>query len=237
MSHVTLSTQSSRWESLPFDILTSVLPYLNLENPKVIDSLCADSYINSKLQCSDPNGYLWKYLFAHFLSHNLPSSNLSLRDLYYEYLTEKEKESINRLLVYAAQNGYEILVQRLVNEGADIHAYDDSALSSAALEGHLDIVKYLVEHGADVRADDDKALLIAAANGHLDVVKYLVSQGASIHEGGEEPLKTASANGYLDVVKYLVSQGANIHTLTDRALRYAFMFNRTDIVDYLTSLP
>ena len=46
------------------------------------------------------------------------------------------------------------------------------ALEMAANNGHLDVVKYLVENGADVRAWDDCALRWAANNGHLEIVKY-----------------------------------------------------------------
>lgn len=52
----------SHWESVPFDILQLELSYLNLEDPKIIRALCGDPVLNFRLQCNDPNGFLWKYL-------------------------------------------------------------------------------------------------------------------------------------------------------------------------------
>lgn len=34
--------------------------------------------------------------------------------------------------------------------GADIHANDETALETSGLNGHLEIVKYLIENGADI---------------------------------------------------------------------------------------
>jgi ankyrin repeat protein len=39
--------------------------------------------------------------------------------------------------------------------------------------GHLEVVKYLVEQGADIHAFDDYALRFANSNKHREVVNYL----------------------------------------------------------------
>ena len=97
MSYEILSTELSEidhlekavsyWERVPFDILTSILPYLDLENPYVISRLCADPVINSRLQHDNPNGVLWQYLFTRKLSRTLPESlDSTLKDRYYEFI-------------------------------------------------------------------------------------------------------------------------------------------------------
>jgi ankyrin repeat protein len=80
----------------------------------------------------------------------------------------------------AAADGRLDVVMTLIEQGANIHAYDDEALREAAENGHLDVVKYLVEHGADIDACEGCALCWAAENGHLNIVKYLVAQGADL---------------------------------------------------------
>ena len=65
----------------------------------------------------------------------------------------------------------------LVENGADIHTYDDVPLRVAALNGHLETVKFLVENGADIHTWNDYALRIAKAIGHLKIVNYLKSKG------------------------------------------------------------
>ena len=54
----------------------------------------------------------------------------------------------SRELIEAALRGDLPEVQRLVNEGADIHAQNDQALMYAAAGGHLPIVKFLINRGS-----------------------------------------------------------------------------------------
>ena len=49
-------------------------------------------------------------------------------------------------------------------------------LFGAAANGHLDTVKYLVSQGADIQAYNDSALRLAAKNGHYLILSYLFSQ-------------------------------------------------------------
>ena len=43
------------------------------------------------------------------------------------------------------------------------------------VKGHLEVVEYLVEQGADIHAQADYALSWAAREGHLEVSEYLNS--------------------------------------------------------------
>ena len=128
------------------------------------------------------------------------------------------------------------VIKRLVKEGADIHADDESALRRAAYNGHLAVVKYLVSEGADIHAVNDYALQWAAYYGHLDVVKYLVSEGADIHAVNDFALRLAAGKGHLTIVKYLVSKGANIHADNDLALRWAAHNGHLAVVKYLKTI-
>jgi hypothetical protein len=47
----------------------------------------------------------------------------------------------------------------------------------------LDIVKFIVDEGANIHAYDDYALRLASRNGCLDVVKYLKSIMAIKNKG------------------------------------------------------
>lgn len=69
-----------------------------------------------------------------------------------------------------------------VENGADIHFQNESALRSAAECGNLETVKYLVKHGANIHSGnvDGDALDLAIFNSHLEIVKYLVNNGASL---------------------------------------------------------
>jgi hypothetical protein len=58
---------------------------------------------------------------------------------------------------------------------------DNYALRWSARCGHLNIVKYLVEDGVDIHSWDDKALCLSVYYRKFDVVEYLLSKGASIY--------------------------------------------------------
>ena len=75
----------SYWETVPFDIVTSLLPYLDLENPEILSILYSDPYFRLKLQFDDVNGYLWKFIYIHKISQYpfIPSARIpSLKHLY-----------------------------------------------------------------------------------------------------------------------------------------------------------
>ena len=77
----------------------------------------------------------------------------------------------------------------------------------AAGNGQLDIIKCLVENGADIHAWEDYALRCACSYGQLDMVKYLIEKGANIHAYNDEALRYATGNGYLEIVEYLIEKG------------------------------
>jgi len=83
------------------------------------------------------------------------------------------KCDMDKLLVTASQKGEFDCVEFLVKNGANVHAWDDSALCWASRNGHLNIVRFLIEKGADVHAQDDEALRWASLYGHLEVVRFL----------------------------------------------------------------
>ena len=83
--------------------------------------------------------------------------------------------NLNEVLEIAAEKGNLEVVKFLVEEGVDVHTYDDCALCGAAEKGHLEVVKFLVAKGADVHARDNYALRWAADKGHLEIVKFLKS--------------------------------------------------------------
>jgi len=65
----------------------------------------------------------------------------------------------------------------LIENGANIHARNDQALSFAISFGYLEVVKYLVENGANINVSD---FLFAVK--HFEVLKYLIEYGANINE-------------------------------------------------------
>lgn len=81
----------------------------------------------------------------------------------------------------------------------------NSLLIMSAQRGELALVKYAIENGADVHIWNDEALVMATENRHLDIIKYLVEQGANIHTSRDWPLTVATERKYTEIVDYLSS--------------------------------
>ena len=114
------------------------------------------------------------------------------------------------ILIGAAQEGNEVLVRKLLDQGVRSNQTNDrglTALHVAAYHNHVSIVQILLEKGrADIdrRSDSgETALALASAKGHKTVVQLLLSRGANTgsHDlGGNTPFSLAdeSVKGLLE---------------------------------------
>ena len=118
------------------------------------------------------------------------------------------------IMVLAVKTNRLDVVKFLVENNANIHAYDDFAVQIASKEGNLEILKYLESKGADIHVDDDVTIQVASEKGHLDIVKFLVENKANIHTNNDCSVYWASRNNHHEVVKFLVSRNANTSALT-----------------------
>lgn len=91
------------------------------------------------------------------------------------------------VLVGAVRSRSVAVVQRLLNEGADVNATSGadgaSPLGEAASLGLETIVGVLLSHGADpnqATANGQTPLMLASSQGHLEVVERLLSAGALV---------------------------------------------------------
>ncbi len=149
-------------------------------------------------------------------------------------------------LIEATKKGDLKLVDKLLSNGADVNARDDSgqaALHHASYLGHFEIVKLLINNGANVNIKVPEAELTplhgAAMNGDMKIVKFLIEHNAKPNSKdieGATPIFAACWIGKLSIVKYLVENGADTGSKTHydaTVLHHATQSGNLDLVKFL----
>jgi ankyrin repeat protein len=103
--------------------------------------------------------------------------------------------SKENLLLYCAKHDKNEFVKFLINDGADIHAYKDIALSWAVQNKNLELAKVLIDNGANVNVNSTYTLLsIAMYNEDKAMIKLLKDNGA-IEKNEKQLLKDIKKEG------------------------------------------
>ena len=122
-------------------------------------------------------------------------------------------------LIRASRDGHETVARLLIDEGAEIDAWDSSrstALIWASRIGHKSVAQLLIDKGADIEARNDSgstALILALQRGHEAVAQLLIDKGADIEardKDGSTALILALLNGHEATARLLIDKGADI---------------------------
>ena len=99
------------------------------------------------------------------------------------------------LLLYCAKYDKNEFVKFLINDGANIHAYKDIALSWAVQNKNLELAKFLIDKGANVNVNEPYTLLsVAMYNEDKDMIKLLKDNGV-IEKNEKQLLKDIKKEG------------------------------------------
>ena len=108
------------------------------------------------------------------------------------------------LLMFAARNGHERVVELLLRHGAKVnlqHSVGCTALMAAAQQGHERVVELLIRRGAEINKQDSNggtALMFAAGQGHERVLELLLRHGTETNlqssNGGTALLNATYSN-------------------------------------------
>ncbi|XP_046337772.2 ankyrin repeat domain-containing protein 17-like [Haliotis rufescens] len=120
-------------------------------------------------------------------------------------------------VMLAAENGHRVVVELLVNVGADVTLVDkkgDNLLHFASWGGNVEVVKFVLSLGMlsiNSRGwQEITPVMLAVDKGHNDVVELLVSKGADVSfldKGHGTLLHFACRGGNVEVVKFVLSLG------------------------------
>ena len=148
---------------------------------------------------------------------------------------------IHESLIDAIYNHNLELTKSLVENGADIHFDNDSALTTAIRKGVGKIIEYLLEKGADIHNVPNTAinegLITAIEEYDYDLILYFLENGADIHAYNELSLSSAIKGGDMQLIRYLLQHGANIHNIPTtemhECLTISIYVSNFEIVRYL----
>jgi len=153
-------------------------------------------------------------------------------------------------LFYASFYGHTMIIDYLVNSGANVNERNLSGLTplSKAVEvGVCEAVKSLLAHDANPNIADNAGntpLIKASRMGRTDIVQVLIEKGrAQIDARNNEKntaLHEASAKGNLDIVKYLLEKKAYVNfpnQLGKTPLHRAVTGNHMSVTKLLLEYP
>jgi len=160
--------------------------------------------------------------------------------------TGRRKHRMNQQLWDASIAGDLAAVQRVLGEGADVHAAFGitTPLHGACWFGHLEIIRALLYAGADPEAKNEigyTPLHWACMEGHVEAARILLLEARANTETATEKgltaLRFACNRGNLAVVRLLIGAGANMDAQDNvdgwTPLRSAAQIGHLDIVQLL----
>lgn len=113
-------------------------------------------------------------------------------------------------------------VEKLLQEGINPNAQNDSGWTALSMTDNIDILKLLIDNGADPNIKSvigATALWFAVSRDNFNNVVFLLEAGANPNIGsngdGLNTLMLAAANGYYDIAKELISGGVNVNFEND----------------------
>ncbi|KAM0265401.1 hypothetical protein ACHAQJ_000243 [Trichoderma viride] len=140
------------------------------------------------------------------------TSRITTSDIGYEF------EKHGDVLQIAASNGDVVMVNLLLDRGADIDAQRwGSALQTAVEYGRLDILKLLVGRGANINGpSNEKGCVLSAAIGHHDFFQFCLDNGADVNmrgtaKGGGTALCEAARRNCWRQFDLLLDRGADVN--------------------------
>lgn len=133
--------------------------------------------------------------------------------------TTMNQTQLDRALMDAARRGDSDAVQKLLAQGARVHAKDErgqTALIAAAYGDHVEVGRVLIAAGADVNVKDNtaqSAYLIPTADGSLEFLKLTLANGADVHSldsyNGTGLIRAAD-RGHVEIIRELLKTDIKI---------------------------
>lgn len=97
--------------------------------------------------------------------------------------------NINRKFIKYVRKNDLSMITKLLDNGADVHMFDDIALKCSVTNGDLPMVSKLLKHGANVHAENDFALKHSIVCNDFLIAAELLENGANIYVDNKSILR------------------------------------------------
>jgi cytohesin len=121
---------------------------------------------------------------------------------------------IDQQLIEAAEKGALDLVDKLILQGANVNARNESGETPLHLATNRKLAELLIAKGADVNAKDDAFKMTPIFNASLEITELLAAKGADLNaqaKDGVTPLCWTVYWNMMDKAKFLIAKGANVN--------------------------
>jgi ankyrin repeat protein len=137
----------------------------------------------------------------------------------------------SELLLDCCMHGLFNAVKYLIDNGANIHYNNESALFSSLNNYHPDITLFLMKNGADVSAREYYAFNLIGTYSYVNIMDYLMEVGVDIHVDNIA-MKASLRNHCHEMIDYLIDHGADIRAQNDEILLISAQEGLCDLVEY-----
>lgn len=142
----------------------------------------------------------------------------------------------NAVLREACVNGFLVVVERFVSQGADVNERNSAGktpLFLAARNGHGDVVEFLINHGVELTrfAQGPYALVVALYYEHFDIGDILIASGVDLNQA----FSIACDNQCIPVMEFLMAHGVAINATSNEyytPLEKAAIDGRQAVVEF-----
>ena len=148
-------------------------------------------------------------------------------------LRRKVKLDVDNMLITASKTNHSVIVQLLLDNGAEVNASGGAALCNAIKKGNMETIQLLLSNGANVKASGSAPLRAAAEMGNLQLVEVLLDNGADVNVQCGQALCIAAERDKWEIVQLLVENGADVNVQGGKALRTAAERDKSEIVQLL----
>jgi ankyrin repeat protein len=145
--------------------------------------------------------------------------------LYDQFIDEIENNNIEQ-------------VNKLLNEGADIHYNNDLPLMISSYRGYYEMTKFLLDNGANINATYryNCPIIYACLNDHIHILELLLERGANIENNdiiNDNIINSCFIKDSIESLKLLIKHGFTFDTYIQNAFTKSVKYKSKNILQFI----